>query len=488
MAGAKIPNINWAGMFEAIAFPLDHIRDQMEVWRTRPDMFVKGLVERAHSTIIFDGYPENERFSQACMDAMRSRMHISHLQYAAWSQAATLFEELDNKGLNTSASVMKAIKTDRELLGRVAAMVCHVLELQRWWCGKLPQVLTSCKAIRPYFIRKRLPTGSAIVIKDSAYCKRHPPKDKSIEFVLAGLYETTTSVLPAPTHLREIHKAIQNPKEAEKFTAEAYDTIGDYAIAVEFTDGFTQSSFGQDLTTLVKEAIQDGSSKSWFPFLSGMDQEKVTEVDDEPHVNRFGSVESFVKVQALEWLSVCFAIDAKLAVTLMVTTDTWGWMEYDILWRTVDQILWQEAENLQCAPGRLAKLFGLFDPLDKNRPTAGEAFLRELSRLIDVADELFRPEIVPDQPFVSSIPVATPQDSVAKAPERGSFEPKVKVKKKKAKAGQSTESPPPPPPQAQPVEIPEEDEPDENIPELLPKNWKLNKRTVDVSHPSTSTA
>lgn len=218
-----------------------------------------------------------------------------------------------------------------------------------------------------------------------------------------------------------------------------------------------------------------------------MDQDKVKEVDDEPHVNRFGSVESFVKVRALAWLSVCFAIDAKLAVTLMVTTDTWGWMEYDILWRTVDQILWQEAKSPECAPGRLAKLFGLFDPQDKNRPTAGEAFLRELSRLIDVADELFRPETVPDQPFVSSIPVATPQDSVAKAPERGSFEPKVKVKKKKAKSGQSTEYPPPPPPQAQPVEVPEGDEPDENLPELLPKNWKLNKRTVDVSHPSTST-
>lgn len=319
MAGAKIPNINWAEMRRIAFSEYDHIRDQMEVWRTRPDMFVKGLVERAHSTIIFDRYPESERFNQACMDAMRSRMHISHLQYAAWSQAATLFKELDNKGLTTSASVMRAIKIDRELLGRVAAMVCHVLELERWWSGKLPQVLTSCKAIRPYFIRKRLPTGSAVVLTDAEYCRRNPPKNWSIEFALTGIYETTSLLISAPTHLREIHTAIQDPKEAQKLTAEAYDTIGDYAIAAEFTNGFSQSSFGQELIALVKEAIQDGTSKSWFPFLSGMDQDKITEEDDEPHNARFGSVESLVRAQGFEWLSVCFAIDAMLPVTLMVT-------------------------------------------------------------------------------------------------------------------------------------------------------------------------
>ncbi|KAG8902789.1 hypothetical protein FRC01_009473, partial [Tulasnella sp. 417] len=58
----------------------------------------------------------------------------------------------------------------------------------------------------------------------------------------------------------------------------------------------------------------------------------------------------------------------------------------------------------------------------------------------------------------------------------------VKVKKKKAKAGQSTESPPPPPTQAQPIEGSEEEEQDENLPDLLPKNWKLNRGTADLFH------
>ncbi|KAG9014161.1 hypothetical protein FRB94_014254 [Tulasnella sp. JGI-2019a] len=90
----------------------DSIRNQMEGWRTQPEFFFKGLLERAESTILSPGIPEHEKSSTSCKNGMQSRLHISHLQYAAWLQAAAVFEYFDEMGWTNPAVIINAFMND----------------------------------------------------------------------------------------------------------------------------------------------------------------------------------------------------------------------------------------------------------------------------------------------------------------------------------------------------------------------------------------
>jgi len=209
----------------------DAIRDEMEVWRSQPSMFFKGLLERADSTLISQGYPEEEHVSQARMDAMRSRLHIAHLQYAAWSQASSLFEDLDRMGRKTPSSVMAALKQDSQLLGRMVGVVLASKEVQRWLSGKLDQVLTNSEYLRPFFVRMRDENGSAIIHTDTTYPAARNPRDGTVELVLTSLLREGAPEVSASTYLRALWPVIQKHTEARKLTGEAFDCIGDFAIS-----------------------------------------------------------------------------------------------------------------------------------------------------------------------------------------------------------------------------------------------------------------
>lgn len=62
-----------------LLFLQDAIHDQMEVWRTQPDIFLDGLLDRAASTIVFPWVRREDIFSTSCMNALQSRLHISHV-------------------------------------------------------------------------------------------------------------------------------------------------------------------------------------------------------------------------------------------------------------------------------------------------------------------------------------------------------------------------------------------------------------------------
>lgn len=83
-----------------------------------------------------------------------SPMH--QLQYAAWSQASDIMDDLAKMGLTNPRAVIGACEKDPQLLGRLVAMVLGVTELCRWWYGKLGQVLTNSDYLRPYFDRYRV--------------------------------------------------------------------------------------------------------------------------------------------------------------------------------------------------------------------------------------------------------------------------------------------------------------------------------------------
>ncbi|KDQ06213.1 hypothetical protein BOTBODRAFT_49496 [Botryobasidium botryosum FD-172 SS1] len=416
----------------------DAIRDQMEVWRTQPDMFFGGLLERAASTIISPGLAKEFHASQARMDAMRSRLHISHvcqlphphsrfeapttvllttdnqIQYAAWSQASSFFEDVEKMGLKTPSAVISAFKKDNDFLGRI-----------------IPQVLTSSEYLRPFFIRYRDEEGVAIVQTDHSNPKRATLKDTTIEWLLTDLYRDGFPNITAASLLRILWPVLQKHTEAEKVSAEAFDTIGDFAIVCEFFDSFLESTFGEELRDAVAQAIHSGASKAWFPRLSVFPRSKLESV---PVLNTdvFGELDSIVGSQSNTWLGVVFSLDARVAIDALLDTRAFV-PYYDHFWLSVDQALWDAAKDLELTAGSLANLFGLFDPNDPDRPLFSLKFLRDISQ-----EEEGKPKSAPapaaaSEPFVSPFPIATPQDSVARAPPRSADKPKGKKKSRGGK-------------------------------------------------------
>lgn len=101
--------------------------------------------------------------------------------------------------------MIEAFKKDSNLLGKAVAVHLAVIELKKWWHGKFEQVLTGSKALRPYFIRKRVSRfpvrmthfttlrclqdyhGRPIIRVDESYRRSHPPARDSLEACLMDL-------------------------------------------------------------------------------------------------------------------------------------------------------------------------------------------------------------------------------------------------------------------------------------------------------------
>ncbi|KAG9020665.1 hypothetical protein FRB95_003782 [Tulasnella sp. JGI-2019a] len=92
-------------------------------------------------------------------------------------------------GWTNPAVIINAFKNDNHLLGRLMAMVLAVIELNRWWSGKIPQVLTCSKFLTQYFIRTRGYDGHYTIRVNATYCRSHPCKEGTIEFMLVSMVE-----------------------------------------------------------------------------------------------------------------------------------------------------------------------------------------------------------------------------------------------------------------------------------------------------------
>lgn len=136
---------------------------------------------------------------------------------------------------------------------------------------------------------------------------------------------------------------------------------------------------------------------------------------------------------------------------------------FDDMWLEIDKSLWRQAKKLGRTPSSLAELFGLYDPADENRPTLANQVLDDLTDRIQALDVKDNNRVL--EPFVSWIPVATAQHSVARAPPRSMLDRKVKLKKRKA-------GKPPP----VPSELDELASPDLPLPQALPATWPILSR------------
>jgi len=150
---------------------------------------------------------------------------------------------------------------------------------------------------------------------------------------------------------------------------------------------------------------------------------------------------------------------------------------FDAMWKKVDVLMWEAAKHLDNPgeSGRVAKMFGLINPHDRNRPTVTKYIFRSLEPSRGRIEASTTPAPAPCS-FVEAIPIATPSESIAKSGHAyvnaiNENRPKSK-KKTKGTATPGT----PANEQPDPVDEVELDQ----LPFALPTQFKLGRRFMKV--------
>ncbi|KAJ7091324.1 hypothetical protein B0H15DRAFT_835479 [Mycena belliarum] len=476
--GCKAPNISWETLRAIAISEADKARDTMEMWRTDPETFMDGLMKRGESTIpspeILNQGSDYIRFHKID-DAFRSRMHSLHLAHMTWSHAASLFEDLARQGFTTGFSIERAYKKDSKLMWRLVSCISNVNALTMNSSARMLQEMSWSEHFRPYFKRWRTAQGLAIMEEDKAYTRRHGyGSGTNLDQLIVRAVCDWTSVGPAFFDLLS-KILIEYPEEANKFSAEAFNEIGDYAIIHEFRAELCDSPFGQQLQkyAATKEATT-ARDPDFQAEASFVDIAKLPAEERIPH--DFSTACVLSRAIVSRWLGI------------ITQQSMWNFMPQiflfipnvvDAMWQNTDRNLWAAAKMLDKpgSSGAVAKRFGLINPDDPSRPTF-QGFLSNLRNPPRVP-LLLKPATTP-APVRTAPPLSVPgerdtsvQSGHAYVAENINTLPKEKIKTKAARVESAVSE-----------EIGEEDDeaPEPEYPDVLPIEFKIGKKVMKIFH------
>ncbi|KAJ7668353.1 hypothetical protein B0H17DRAFT_1018509 [Mycena rosella] len=486
LEGCKAPNISWEALRAIAISEADKVQDTMEMWRTHPETFMDGLMKRAESTIpspqILDQGSDYIRFHKID-DAFRSRLYTLHLARMTWSHAASLFEDLARLGLTTGSSIERAYQQDSKLMWRFVSCIANVNVLSMNYSARMLQELSWSEHFRPYFKRWRTVQGLAIMEEDKAYTRRNGyGSDTNLDQLIVRAVCDWTSVGPAFFDLLS-KILIQFPLEANKFSEEAFNEIGDYAISMRLPLGTFEADLLLKYTNfapnyLQKYAASKEESRSSDPNFEA--EASFVEIAKLPAEERIGHDFSTACVLSRaisqEWLNI---ITQQSMWSFMPQIFVFVPSVVDAMWENTDRNLWAAAKNLdkRGSPGAVAKRFGLVNPNDRNRPTF-TGFLSTLRNPPRVPLRI-QPATTPAPARPTPvIPAASPRDTGvqsghAYAVESKGFAPKEKIK---TKAVQSPGSVVPD------TEEDLEETPEPEYPDVLPLEFKIGKKVMKLFH------
>ncbi|KAJ7449674.1 hypothetical protein FB451DRAFT_1287634 [Mycena latifolia] len=475
--GCKAPNISWEALRAIAISEADKVRDTMEMWRTDPETFMDGLIKRGESTIpspeILDQGSDYIRFHKID-DAFRSRLHSLHLAHMTWSHAASLFEDLARLGLTTASSIERAYKKDSKLLWRFVSCISNINVLTMNSSARMLQELSWSEHFRPYFKRWRTARGLAIMEEDKTYTRRNGyGSDTNLDQLIVRAVCDWTSVGAAFFDLLS-KILIEFPLEANKFSAEAFNEIGDYAIIHEFRAELCDSAFGEQLQKYAASKEANTSNDPDFQAeASFVDIAKLPEEERTPHDFSTACVLSRAITQ--KWLGV------------ITQQSMWDFMPQiflfippvvDAMWQNTDRNLWAAAKMLdkRGSSGAVAKRFGLVNPDDPNRPTF-TGFLSNLQNPPRVPLRI-QPATTPAPARAApQIPVVSPRDTSVQSGHAYAAENKGSALKEKIKT-KAAQPESVVPDTAEDEETPQEPE----YPDVLPVEFKIGKKVMKIFH------
>ncbi|KAF9067826.1 hypothetical protein BDP27DRAFT_1448811 [Rhodocollybia butyracea] len=511
--GCQAPDVDWEEIRRIAISQLDETTYIYEAWHTDSEYFINGFTERAQSTVLTPQAIEATKNNmwlhdlQPKADAYRSRLHLLHFARAQWALAVSLFDELERRGLRKTAAIEAAYKTDPQLKWRMVGLAAMTVTYTFKIASRTSQVLSALPAFSKYFKRYRsLDQGLLHIEADYAYIRAHPfPRNAIDELIVktcAGNRTLEFSLVQIKEHLRKF------PKEALKFDDVAWREIGEYLVVTHFFDEFCSSLFGRRLHEAAAESksMSDSSLDLVFSQVAFMSRSAL-EVHISPHFNSFhwnyGICRGIVEGMFSAWLKAIFNprltdefvryhVHQKMHHQYM-TVDAGHNLNMclDKSWFEADAWLMTNAMKLDsnslsatvpdsiAGKGTVARMFGLYDVEDKNRPSWGNKMklLQRIKAKARVAR--IEPEQKKSEPQPSLL-VASPLDSAVQSGHAYNAE-NLGMAKEKSKTR----------PSVMIIDEPEEsrsskkelddkenlqDDEDVPLPEFLPANFKLPKK------------
>ncbi|KAJ7115916.1 hypothetical protein C8R44DRAFT_880319 [Mycena epipterygia] len=249
--------------------------------------------------------------------------------------------------------------------------------------------------------------GLAMMEEDKAYTRRHGHSTENTldQFIVMAVSEWGSF---EPAFFDNLSKILrQSPSEAKKFSAEAFNEIGDYAIIHEFRTELWISPFGQQLQEYAasKEATRlsdpNFEGEASFVDVAKLPAEERTAYD-------FSTACVLSRAIAYKWLEIVSQQSLRWfipQITLLIPSAV------DEMWQNTDRNLWAASKMLdkRGSAGAVAKRFGLINPDEPNRLTFA-GFLFNLRNPPQVPFRI-QPATTPAPARTApSIPVAGPRD------------------------------------------------------------------------------
>ncbi|VDB83236.1 unnamed protein product [Peniophora sp. CBMAI 1063] len=446
--GQRYPEMDWQ-LCRAIAISeLDRVRDDYAAMRADSQLFTERILTRRESIIPSPEIVEIGRSSPAYLwvrtteDAWRAITLLQHLAHSAWSQAATLFEDLAEKGITTPRALERAYKRDLDLFWRLLRVITAVAELERAMVGQSAQIITYSEYYRPWFKRYRTPDGWSHIDVDKDAVTARSPADALDRAVMRVC---TTGPDAAPTMLlwRELKLATKrDARVGKRFSAEAYEFMGDFAIVQEFIANVYDSPWGETLrkhAEIIMSQCPDQEIVKRLAFMQlGPDSPSPVRAR-----YKYGKASSVSEDQLVRWKearepdAIYFGPEFGNKVNPLNF-----WVRdpsyFDPLLLRIDATLWSSASKLDRPgqPGTVARLYGLLDPKDPKRPTSAKRRQQKLLQQDPAPQTTPAPAARVYEP---TIPIAVPgakDDAIVSGHSYTAevkFESPSKVKKKKKK-------------------------------------------------------
>jgi hypothetical protein len=278
----------------------------------------------------------------------------------------------------------------------------------------------------------------------------------------------------------------EDPSQISKFSAEAFDEIGDIAAFQEFHTQVVDSAFGQELRKYALSLDTLAYNKPDFlPVVSFMDPSKYQGRESilKP---RWGDASRVIQSLGDTWHGVTWQVTMWDSIPQLLGPPTmYIPVTFDMMWHQADLLMWNAAKKLDRPgeSGRVAREFGLVNPHSPSRPTFTKFIFKSLEPSTRPIEPATTPALAPS-PYVDAIPTAAPSESTAQSGHAyvsGAAENRPKSKKKtKGTASLSA---------TRPNEEPDHTDEGENeglqdLPVTLPTHFKLGKRLLKVRTPT----
>ncbi|KAJ6482082.1 hypothetical protein C8R47DRAFT_583288 [Mycena vitilis] len=486
--GHKLPNIDLEITRRIAISEYDKAQDSLERFRTDRQLFWVDILARSKSIIPSPqvlSLDDRSKQRLAVDDAFRTRVLFLTMVHLAWKDAAELFEYLAEKGLNTASAVEREYEKDPVLLWRFMSVYHRSAFMARKMWANFAQLVASSDHFKPLLKTWRDDAGLAHI-------------DPNLEGIQKRIRQRAFSTLDNAfvTHMTEVapiakafFQSVENglsdtPAEAKNISAAIFDAMGDLAAANEFIDQFNTTPFGNRLMQYAAAVeAQTLDRRRLRSIIYFMDPDKLPKASAE-YWDRTGEVSRAIREMEEVWHERGWQMSVNHLLTFIQEQQgSRGFNEsviiplplFNNMWHEVDGFLWDVAKALdrKGEEGRVAREYGLFDPADPKRPMASEFLLRSLDPELGIP---VKPKTTP-APYVQSIPVAGPGDSIVQsgyAYVAGFFGGGSAPKEKAKTRGEA---------------LPEEEDEDEEkveeareLPAALPQEFKIGKKVLKLFH------